>query len=275
MVKVSVIIPVYNRTLQLKSAVDSVLAQTFKDIEVLVIDDGSTVDIGPFVAADPRVKIVRQKNRGVSAARNAGIKLARGKYIALLDSDDAWLPEKLIKQVKYMDEHPELLISQTEDIWFRHGQRVNPHNKHQKKAGDIFIDSLELCLISPSAVIMRRELFDKVGLFDETLLACEDYDLWLRVTSRYPVGLLPEQLIVRYAGHPDQLSVKYWGLDRFRVRSLTKILRMELSAEQREALKKVLKQKLNILMTGAGKRGRLFTWLSYRCMLWIYFPGSK
>jgi GT2 family glycosyltransferase len=167
------------------------------------------------------------------------------------------------------------LISQTEDIWIRHGRRVNPHNKHHKRAGDIFIDSLELCLISPSAVIMRKELFDKVGLFDETLPACEDYDLWLRVTSRYSVGLLPEQLIVRYAGHADQLSARYWGLDRFRIKTLVKILKADLSAEQIVAVKKVLYAKMNILATGALKRRRLFTWLYYRCMLYAYFPGSK
>lgn len=269
------IIPVYDRTLQLKAAVDSVLAQTFKDFEIFVIDDGSTVDIRSFVVTDPRVKIVRQKNRGVSAARNAGIKLAKGKYITLLDSDDTWLPEKLAKQVKYMEQHPELLISQTEDIWIRNDQRVNPHNKHQKKAGDIFVNSLELCLISPSAVIMRKELFDKVGLFDETLPACEDYDLWLRVTSRYPVGLLPEQLIIRYAGHSDQLSVRYWGMDRFRVKSLRKILNMNISREQIIAVKKVLFSKLCILTAGAAKRRHLFTCLYYRCMLYVYFPGSK
>jgi len=174
-----------------------------------------------------------------------------------------------------MEENPELLISQTEDIWIRNGKRVNPHNKHQKKSGDIFIESLNLCLISPSAVIMRQEMFEKVGYFDETLSACEDYDLWLRVTSKYPVGLLSEQLLIRYAGHPDQLSAKYWGMDRFRVKSLRKILKTKLTNEQRAAVKKVLKEKLNILAMGALKRRRLFTWVYYQCMLCQYFPGSK
>jgi glycosyltransferase involved in cell wall biosynthesis len=251
---ISVIIPTYNRTEQLQRAIDSVLKQTYTDFELIVVDDGSEVPVPEM----KNVKIIRQKNRGVSAARNAGIRAARGEHIAFLDSDDEWLPKKLEKQIAYITEHPDLLISQCDDIWIRNGTRVNPHKKHQKKSGDIFLDSLRMCMISPSAVIMCRELFDQVGLFDEKLPACEDYDLWLRVTARFTVGLLEEKLIIRYAGHEDQLSAKYPVMDKFRLFSLHKVMK------DREEVKKVFNEKKNIIANGALKRGRWWEWLYYR-----------
>lgn len=268
MLNVSVIIPVYNRSTQLRAAIVSVINQTFKDFELIIIDDGSTVDIKSFIPEDHRIKRLRQKNSGVSAARNAGIKLAQGKYICFLDSDDTWLPKKLEKQFQYMTENKDCLISQTEDIWIRNGKRVNSHKKHQKKSGNIFFDSLAICLISPSAVMIKKELLGKVGLFDETLPACEDYDLWLRITKDYPVGLIAEPLIVRYAGHADQLSQKYPIMDRFRIKSLQKLLKnKDLKPEQALAVRNMLQQKARIIAQGAFKRRRWFTWLYYRYML--------
>lgn len=223
----SVIIPTYNRGAVLERAVASVLGQkTDCPFELIVVDDGSSDDtqkrLEPF--RHSLRLLTHDRNRGVSAARNTGIRSSRGPYIAFLDSDDCWLAGKLTVQTAFMQERPAALISQTDEIWFRNGQRVNPQKKHLKQDGYIFRPSLERCLVSPSAVMLKRSLLDQVGLFDETLPACEDYDLWLRISARYPVHLIPQKLVARYGGHPDQLSARFYGMDRFRILALAKIL---------------------------------------------------
>jgi glycosyltransferase involved in cell wall biosynthesis len=256
----SVIIPVYNRYRPVKEAVDSVLAQTFTDYELIVVDDGSTDDT-PRVAEEygERIRCLRQENRGVSAARNAGVAASSAPWLAFLDSDDRWLPEKLARQARFIRENPGISIMQTDETWIRRGRRVNPRNRHLKREGHIFLDSLELCLISPSAAIMSRECFDRYGPFDEDLPACEDYDLWLRVTARERVGLAPERLVVRHGGHPDQLSARYTAMDRFRVYAILKLLEHEgasLPPEYRERAAAVALEKTRILRDGALKRNR-------------------
>ena len=254
---VSVIIPTYNRAQMLRQAVESVLEQDYPCTEILVIDDGS-VDDTPMVLADyeDRIRFFRQENTGVSAARNLGIRASRGELIAFLDSDDYWLPEKLTTQVDWFLRHPEAMICQTEEIWIRNGRRVNPRQKHRKRAGDIFIASLSLCLVSPSAVMLRRNLLDETGLFDPALPACEDYDLWLRVSSRYQVGLIEKPLLIRRAGHPGQLSAAP-GLDRYRIHAIRNILDTgDLSRAQREAAISTLEDKCAIYAAGCEKRGR-------------------
>ncbi|MCU0561375.1 MAG: glycosyltransferase [Desulfobacterales bacterium] len=254
---VSVIIPTYNRAWCLRQAVDSVLSQEYKAFEVIVVDDGSTDDTPRLLAEYAgRITVLRQANRGVSAARNAGIAAARAELIAFLDSDDLWLPAKLACQTGFFASHPEALICQTEELWVRNGRRVNPGKRHRKRGGMIFEPSLELCLVSPSAVMARRELFDRVGCFDEALPACEDYDLWLRVACRLPIHLVPTALIVKRGGHADQLS-SGWGLDRHRIASIRKLLEGDLlSADQRQAAVRVLRQKCAVVAGGCRRRGR-------------------
>lgn len=254
---VSVIIPTYNRGWIVREAVDSVISQEFTNFELIVVDDGSTDDTGEVLAAcSDRITIVHQRNMGVSAARNRGIARASGQFVAFLDSDDLWLPKKLSEQVKFFNSRPDALICQTEEIWIRDGVRVNPGKRHQKPSGMIFEPSLHLCLVSPSAVMMRRSLFVETGLFDEGLPACEDYDLWLRVSCRYPVHLIETPLIVKRGGHSDQLS-RSPGLDRYRIRSLEKIIESGLlSRAQRSAAVKVLKEKCDIYAEGCRKRER-------------------
>ncbi len=264
---VSVIIPAYNRAGMLRQAVDSVLEQDYRPTEVLVIDDGS-VDETPVVlsAYEDRIRCFRQENAGVSAARNTGIRASRGEFIAFLDSDDYWLPGKLTAQVDWFLGHPESMICQTEEIWIRNGRRVNPRQKHRKRAGDIFIESLSLCLVSPSAVMLRRRLLDETGLFDPELPACEDYDLWLRVSSRYRVGLIEKPLLVRRGGHPGQLSAAP-GLDRYRIHAIRKILDTgNLSPPQREAAVSTLEKKCAIYAAGCEKRGKYEEAARYRMM---------
>ncbi len=215
----SVIIPVYNRERFIARAIESVLAQTFRDFELIVVDDGST-DKSAAIAARYPLRLIQQPNKGVSAARNAGIKAAKGSIIALLDSDDEWKPKKLEAHYRFFREHPDYKIHQTDEIWIKDGKFLNKKKIHQKKEGFIFYDSLHLCLISPSAVAIKRELFDEVGLFDESFEVCEDYELWLRITRRYPVGFSPQHLVIKYGGHADQLSRKYYGMDRWRVKAM-------------------------------------------------------
>ena len=257
-VRVSVVVPTFNRAWALAGAVDSVLAQTSSDFELIVVDDGSTDGTEALLAAyGNRIRVLCQSNAGVSAARNAGIVAARGELIAFLDSDDRWLPEKLAVQKSFFDAWPEALICQTEELWVRNGVRVNPRRRHQKLSGDIFLPSLELCLVSPSAVMMRRQLFDRVGLFDETLPACEDYDLWLRAGCRFPIHLIDQPLIVKHGGHDDQLS-RMPGLDRFRIQALKNLLEGQmLSHGQRVAVVATLVTKCGIYAAGCRKRGRV------------------
>jgi glycosyltransferase involved in cell wall biosynthesis len=255
---VTAVLPTYNRGWVLAEAVDSVLAQDYPALELIVVDDGSTDDTPRLLAGyGERIRVIRQERGGVSAARNRGIAAARGDYIAFLDSDDLWRPRKITSQVAFFRSCPEARICQTDEIWIRRGRRVNPGYRHKKPSGSIFKASLALCLVSPSAVMIERSLFDEVGLFDEALPACEDYDMWLRISWKYPVFLIQEALTVKRGGHADQLS-KSHGLDRYRIHALLKIIDSGvLSAPQRKAAIKTLKTKCRIYATGCRNRGRL------------------
>ncbi|MFZ0612874.1 MAG: glycosyltransferase [Desulfobacterales bacterium] len=255
---ISVIIPTYNRAWVVRDAIDSVLGQSHADFELIVVDDGST-DGTPRIldAYGDRLQVIRQERGGVSAARNRGIAAAAGPLVALLDSDDLWLPNKLAVQVDFFKNNQSALICQTEEIWIRNGLRVNPAKRHRKPSGMIFERSLELCLVSPSAVMARRELFDLVGLFDESLPACEDYDLWLRVGSRFPVHLIDRPLVIKRGGHPDQLS-RQPSLDRYRIHSLVKLIEAgRLTPIQHDAVVITLRKKCAVYANGCLKRGRL------------------
>lgn len=254
---ISVIIPSWNRARALARALRSVSAQTLAVGEVLVIDDGSA-DETPWMLRSwfPAVRRIRQPNRGVSRARNEGIRVARGEWLAFLDSDDVWHPRKLQRQAEALAAHPSHLICHTDEIWIRRGRRVNPMKKHAKHGGWIFPHCLPRCVISPSSVLIHRHLFTEVGLFDEHLPACEDYDLWLRICARHPVLYCPEPLITKYGGHEDQLSARYWGMDRFRIQALEHLIAGgTLDAGQLAAALEVLLHKMRIVVEGARRRG--------------------
>jgi glycosyltransferase involved in cell wall biosynthesis len=255
---VSVIIPTHNRAVVLGRAIASVLGQTWADFQLIVVDDGSTDATATVLAEfdDPRLTGMHQENKGVSSARNRGIAASSGGLIALLDSDDYWLPDKLEKQVRFMAESG-LAISQTDEIWIRNGVRVNPRFKHAKPAGWFLDRSLELCLISPSCVMFTRNLWDELGPFDESLPACEDYSLWLRVGVRHPVGLVPEALVVKTGGHADQLSRRIIGLDLYRIYAMINLLRsMALTAEQRAMVAAALRERVRLYAQGCIKHGK-------------------
>jgi glycosyltransferase involved in cell wall biosynthesis len=254
---ISVIIPTFNRGWALKAAIDSVLGQDYRNKELIIVDDGSTDNTGDILHTyENRITVIRQKNTGVSAARNRGIRTARGSYIAFLDSDDRWLPGKLRSQMEFFNSHPDAAICQTEEIWIRNGVQVNPKKRHKKPSGMIFEKSLALCLVSPSAVMMKKSIFELVGTFDESLPAAEDYDLWLRISCRVPVYLIDKQLVIKCGGHADQLS-GMTGLDKFRIQSIQKMMTSgDLDATQYDAALKTFCQKCAVYAQGCRRRGR-------------------
>jgi len=266
---ISVIIPTFNRAYCLPRAIDSVLAQSHPVEKICVIDDGSTDDTHQLLQSNyPQIHYIRQENKGVSAARNEGVRKTKSQWIAFLDSDDEWLPHKIEKQLFELTQQPMYKLIHCDEVWIRNGVRVNPMNKHKKSGGDIFESCLPLCAISPSASIIQRELLLEVGLFDESLPACEDYDLWLRICSRYPVLYVNEKLLRKYGGHEDQLSRQHWGMDRFRVDALDRIIRGGfLQSGQVKAARDILTNKCRILISGADKRGNQELLDKYQALL--------
>ena len=255
---ISVVIPTYNRVTFLKDAIDSVLAQTFLDFELIVVDDGSTDDTPKLLSSyNNKVRVITQTNQGPSAARNRGIETAKGEWIAFLDSDDVWKPDKLKKQAQFITDNPGTKICQTEEVWIRNGKRVNPRKKHEMHSGWIYEQCLPRCIVSPSSVMIHKDVFEKVGLFDETMLACEDYDLWLRVTPHYPVFLVREQLIVKQGGHDDQQSRTIESLDCLRIKAMVKSLESGgLSESQYGVALLELNKKCRVYGNGCIKRGK-------------------
>ena len=268
MTEVSVIIPTYNREKFISECVQSVLAQTLPAREIIIVDDGSTDatynilrDLG-FNSLSTKKTVLRyffQQNRGVSSARNLGIKEARSEYIALLDSDDLWLKSKLDRQVSaFQNDTQSSRLCHTDEIWIRNEVRVNQHKKHKKHGGNVFQSCLKLCCISPSSAMMHRSVFEDFGFFDEDLPACEDYDFWLRYSAKEDVNFIDEPLIIKKGGHSDQLSGAHWGMDRFRIYSIEKILKEpDLTlVHKTEAIHEVI-LKLEILINGSQKRQKL------------------
>ena len=267
---VSVIIPTFNRAYCLAETIHSVFTQ--RSFELIVVDDGSTDDTQKVLQNFPDTRTIHlTENRGVSYARNRGIEEARGSLISFLDSDDLWEEGKLEAQVKWMQGHPDCQAVYTDEKWIRNGVRVNQMNKHQKYSGDIFKQCLPLCIVSPSSVMLRKSLLDEVGIFDESMPVCEDYDLWLRIAIRYPFKFLSDKLIVKRGGHEDQLSRKFWGMDRWRVYALEKLLRGDdLNPEQRGWVTEMLIEKSGVLIQGFAKRGKNEEAEVYRSLVATY-----
>lgn len=254
--RLAVVIPTYNRGRSLRRCLDSVCAQTRLPDEIIVVDDGSTDNstVG-LVNLYPKIRVIHQPNRGVSAARNAGIRASQSDWIAFLDSDDVWLDTKCEKQLTALRLNPEYRICHTQEQWIYKGTPKPVPSAYNKKEGWIFSDCLPRCAISPSTAILHRELLQSVGMFDESLPACEDYDLWLRISSTHPVLLVDEPLIEKHGGHEDQLSNQR-GLDSYRILALEKFLDNSNSdSEYYEAARKTLIQKCDIIARGAEKNG--------------------
>ena len=264
---ISVVIPSHNRCELLKRAISSVLNQTIKTREIIIVDNGSTDNThGMISSLFPEITYIYEKTKGVSIARNIGIKNCHSTWIAFLDSDDAWEPQKLEKQFFYINnKNKKYRLIHTNEIWYKNNKFQNQLKKHQKSGGDIFQKSLDLCCISPSSALIKKEIFDDYGFFDEGLEVCEDYDMWIRITAKEEVGFLDNPLVIKYGGHNDQLSKKYWGMDRFRIKSLEKNLKNNwFTSEQQKSVLDILIKKLSILSNGAKKRNNQEIYRKYK-----------
>ena len=257
---VDVVIPSYNRRELLKRAIRSVQKQTFKDWKLYVVDDGSSDgtarEIGAlFASSNFSSQLISLKtNQGVSRARNRGIERGLGKWVALLDSDDEWLPDKLEKQIEFSRKNPDFPLIHCNEVWLKKGKPFPQKKKHRKQGGRIFIPSVRLCCISPSSVLLKRSLLNETGLFREDFPVCEDYEMWLRVTSRRAVGFMAEALTLKHGGHPGQLSRLYPAMDYWRVKALKNYLTdKNLSREEKSLVKKTLLEKGRILLKGYEK----------------------
>jgi len=254
---ISVIIPNYNRVHMINRALDSVLLQSLPAKEIIVVDDGSTDQSREFIRNHyPNIRLLMQENKGVSAARNFGIREASGDWFALLDSDDEWMPEKLEMQIISLMNNRDHKVVHSNEIWIKDGKPLKQLKKHRKIGGYIFQHCLPLCAMSPSSIMIHRDIINEVGLFNESLPVCEDYDMWLRICCRFPVLFLDQALIIKYGGHKDQLSQRYRGMDRYRILALANILdKTYLKKEDREAAVRMMLKKITIYIKGAKKHG--------------------
>ena len=255
----TVIITTYNRRYLLKKALDSVLAQTCTDYEIIVVDDGSTDNTAEYQYYKEYSQVnfcILSSNQGVSKVRNTAILTSKGQWLAFLDSDDEWLPNKLEQQKIFIQKNQNLQIFQCLEYWHRNNKKVNIPHKYKKIEGYILEQLLKNCLVTISSVCIKKTLFLEIGYFDEKLYCCEDYDLWLRIANKqHYFGLQNEYLVVRNGGHQDQLSHKYQAIDRFRIYALIKILcEPDLPDYTMYLVQKTLLSKINILLTGSKKR---------------------
>ena len=272
--KVSVVIPTLNRKNLLKKAIESVSKQTFSPHEIIVVDNGSSDGTLEMVNNEyPSVKTFVQNIPGVSATRNLGIKMSEGNWVAFLDSDDQWHREKLKLQLESISqEENKVFLSHTDETWYREEQIVNQKLKHRKRGGFIFEFCLPLCCISPSSSLVKKEIFDQIGFFDESLEVCEDYDFWLRYCSKYPVNFVDKKLTFKFGGHLDQLSKKNWGMDRYRISALEKLIGSNsLEKDQLEMTAKTLMRKISIIVDGAKKRSnqQVFDLYNEKKIYWL------
>ena len=198
---VSVIIPTYNSGHFVSAAIQSALAQTYQPLEVIVVDDGSTDDTKERISAwEGSIHYVRQPNRGPAAARNRGITLARGDLIAFLDADDVWLPQKLQKQVELLRHRPEAGMVHSALYYWNEGtdNREVRNDSHSEKHGHCYQSFFDRCGVTPSTIIVRREVLARIGGFDESIRrpSTEDYDLCFRIARYYELAYIDEPLIL-------------------------------------------------------------------------------
>jgi len=258
------------------TGIDSVLEQDYKNFELIVIDDGSTDNTHDILNSYQNdFLVLKQNNKGVSSARNAGLQQASGDFIAFLDSDDLWKRDKIRVQMSLMNAVSRAMMCYTEETWIRHGIFVNPKKRHRKYSGWIFDKVLPLCLISLSSALFRKEVFEKIGAFDEDFPVCEDYDFGIRLAHRYPAYFLTRPLIVKRGGHEDQLSQRYWGMDRFRIKALEKALTMDLSPHQKGLVRAEVVTKSRVLANGYAKRGKTTEAEKYRKLIDVYTSSRE
>ena len=281
-INVSVIIPTYNRVKFLPACINSVLKQSIPVEEIIVVDNNSSDGTVNYIRDKFKmVRVLIERNKGVSFARNLGILNSKNNWVAFLDSDDEWMPDKIQKQIELIKRlNYKVNFIHTNEKWVRNNIILNQKKKHAKKGGYIFQDCLDICKISPSSTLIKKSLFDQYGLFNTKFKVCEDYELWLRFTSKIEIGYINEVLIKKNGGHNDQLSKKYWGIDRYRIKALEKlIVTNNLTIEYKVMAVKKLIEKINILILGAinRKNKRILKMYIYKKYIWseYYFKITR
>jgi len=236
---VSVVIPVYDRPGMATEAVRSVLFQSYPHLECILVDDGSRkppAEAERLFSADPRFRYKRIAHTGMAGAvRNCGVREARYDLIAFLDSDDIWLPDKLERQIGLPASSPGLedrqdlaknfVLIHTREVWLRGEKVISQKTQRHRRHGNVFADALEKCMIGPSTVLMRKAVFEELGGFREDLEIAEDYEFWLRLTAIHQVEYIDTPLVVKRAGHGEQLSEKYGQIEIFRLTGLHDLVR--------------------------------------------------
>lgn len=245
--RVSVVIPTYNYAGHVAGAVDSVLQQTYHDYELIVVDDGSSDNTRDALAPyGSSISLIRQENGGVSSARNHGILESDGEFVAFLDADDRWVPEKLEKQVAFMDANPHFSMSYTDMSHVVNGRLVNSSYIHENGyrhfgSGHIFEQILQEGFIFTPTVIVRKECFNEVGFFDPFLTTCEDVDMWLRIADRFEVGFLDDPLAVRH-DHDANCTKNTLAYLSNPIRVFSKVLALSDESARREIVRSKLKE---------------------------------
>lgn len=262
--KISVIIPTYNRIFFLKRSIDSVLEQILKPYEVIIVDDGSSDGTSTMIKKNyPKINLICQENKGVSAARNIGIRASSGDWVCFLDSDDEWKKNKLNEQMLAIKKNTNYSFCHSNEEWIKNGKKINQKKKHKKYGGDIFKECLDMCRISPSSVIINKSVFDDIGFFNEDLVVCEDYELWLRICAHYKVLFVDEPLIIKYGGHEGQLSNSIESIEYYRIKALEYLLSTEMTYENKKEAVKILLFKLGIYLNGLKKRNKILDIVKY------------
>lgn len=228
---VSVIMPAFNTEKYISQAIESVLDQTYQDVELIIVNDGST-DMTEKVIQKylNRISYIFQTNKGIAAARNIGIRASRGEYIAFLDSDDIWLPEKLKLQVNYLSTHLDTDLVYADYATFDNGGILEENFAFARQVprpiGYIFQELLLKCLIFTSTVMLKRKVLEKTGLFDERFLIGEDYDLWLRISAEHKIGYITE-VVSKYRRHPSSITARDLSTNKpWEIKVIEKALKM-------------------------------------------------
>ena len=262
--RISVIIPTYNRLPFLKEAVASVRFQEYSNFELIVVDDGSTDGTTAWLR-DQGIKTKKIFHSGKPGnVRNIGTEMATGSLLAFLDSDDLWKPDKLMHQSEYLATQPDVRLCHTRETWLRGDNEISQSGQKHRRSGWVFADALTKCIIGPSTTLLEKSLFVESGGFDPELEIAEDYDLWLRICSRYPVGYIDQPLVVKRGGHPDQLSEKYGQIEIFRIRSLARNIEQDwFSGTHLIMARRELARKCRIYAAGCEKRGKSAEALRY------------
>jgi glycosyltransferase involved in cell wall biosynthesis len=251
--EISVIIPIFNRSHFLKKTLTHILKQSFRPREVIIIDDGSSDDESslyenilwsllddiPQHASYVCLKMIKISQShyplGVAAARSYGAFIAQSPWIAFCDSDDLWPKNKLANQMmNHMYQKELYLWSHGEEKWFRNDQFINSHKKHQKCSGDVYKRSLDLCAISPSALIVYRQWYVRTSPVFHSLPVCEDYGWNLLTSLFFPVALTPKVILHKIGGHQCQLSQEYVGMDYFRLQAKLCIMQWMITLLERD-----------------------------------------